>query len=408
MNTIFHRTELADSLAERLLNPGALDVALRSGLFLRGMRRTGKSTFLRHDFIPALEARGAVVVYVDLWQDPSRSPATLVHQAIRDTVDELARPESRLLKKLRAVTDLDASAFGVGFGLSLEKIGEPEGPTLAQALTRLVDRAEGDVVLIIDEVQHALGTEPGRDLLFALKAARDAVNLRPDTPGLLLFVGTGSHRALVGELTEQRSQAFAGARTMDFPLLGQDYVGDLLSRLKGLRLSDGRVMPLPSPDVALEAFATVGHRPEDLLQAFDLLRNRLDTNSETLDDPDIHLPTIAATLRASAVDVELAKLDRMGALASALFARLVVDEQDDGRGARGFFGEDSLQSLSESLGRAVSSDDVTAALRAMTSENLVMRLGHGRYGIADPVVRELSRERHERLESLRQSTSLDG
>lgn len=393
MQPIFHRPELAASLAERLLSPSALDVALRSGLFLRGMRRTGKSTFLRHDFIPALEERGAVVVYVDLWQDPARSPATLVHRAVRETVQELSRPDSRLLEKLRSVTELDASAFGIGFGLSLEKIGEKDGPTLAQALTRLVDRAEGDVVLIVDEVQHALGTEPGRELLFALKAARDAVNLRPDTPGLLLFVGTGSHRALVGELTEQRSQAFAGARTMEFPLLGQDYVEDLLHRLAGIQLADGRPMPLPSLEVATKAFATVGHRPEDLLQAFDLLRSRLADDPDTLGDPNAHLPTIAATLRATAVDVELAKLDRLGALAHALFARLVDEEQDDGHGARGFFGTESLESLSEALGRDISSDDVTAALRAMTAENLVMRLGHGRYGVADPVVRNLCRER---------------
>ena len=35
----------------------------------------------------------------------------------------------------------------------------------------------------------------------------------------------------------------------------------------------------------------------------------------------------------------------------------------------------------------------------------VMRLGHGRYGIADPVVRELSRERNDMLEALRNTAS---
>lgn len=397
MDPIFHRPALADALAERLLTPDALDVALRSGLFLRGMRRTGKSTFVRRDLIPALEARGAAVVYVDLWQNPARSPAALVHEAVRAAVAELARPGSRVLARLHAVSGVDANAFGVGFGLSLERVGESDGPTLAEALVRIVDRAGGDVVLIVDEVQHALGSEAGRELLFALKAARDAVNLRPDTPGHLLFVGTGSHRALVGELTEQRSQAFAGARTMDYPLLDRDYVIDLLERLGGLSLSDGTPMPMPSPDVAEEAFATVGHRPEEFLHALDLLRSRLVPG----DDPDIHLPTIAATLRAAAVDVELAKVERLGELTVVLFDHLVDKEDDDGAGTRRLFGADTLKTLGTRLGRTVSTDEINAALRSLTSENLVVRLGHGRYGIADPVVRELSRERRRSLETLR-------
>lgn len=120
-------------------------------------------------------------------------------------------------------------------------------------------------------------------------------------------------------------------------------------------------------------------------------------------EPDVHLPTIAATLRASAVDVELTKLDKLGALANALFSRLVADEQTDSMGTRGLFGTDVLEALSEELGRAVTSDDINSALKAMTAENLVMRLGHGRYGIADPVVRELSRKRSEMLRAIQYS-----
>ena len=86
MNPIFHRPELATALAQRLLRPGPLDVALRSGLFVRGMRRTGKTTFVVHDLVPSLEALGALVVYVDLWRAPARSPATVVHDAVREAM----------------------------------------------------------------------------------------------------------------------------------------------------------------------------------------------------------------------------------------------------------------------------------------------------------------------------------
>ena len=61
----------------RLLRPGVLDEGLRSGLFLAGQRRTGKTTFLRSDLVPELEAQGALVIYVDLWSDTKVSPAAM-------------------------------------------------------------------------------------------------------------------------------------------------------------------------------------------------------------------------------------------------------------------------------------------------------------------------------------------
>ena len=68
----------------------------------------------------------------------------------------------------------------------------------------------------------------------ALKAARDAINPRPDTPGHFLFVGTGSHRALVGELTARRNQAFTGATSVAYPVLDKAYIAYLLDRLAAL------------------------------------------------------------------------------------------------------------------------------------------------------------------------------
>ena len=387
MDTVFHRPELATALAERLLRPGPLDVALRSGLFVRGMRRTGKTTFVVHDLIPSLESLGAVTVYVDLWTAPARSPAEVVHEAVRAAVTELANPASRALARLSALNGVQAEAFGASFGLAVERLGEPDGPTLAETLVRLVDRAASDVVLIVDEVQHALGTEAGRQLMFALKAARDAVNIRTDSPGHLLFVGTGSHRSLVGELTEQRSQAFAGAYSMEFPPLGRDYVEDLLARVR--EHAGAGPVRLPSVDAAVAAFETVGHRPEDLLRALEILGSGTGEG----DDPDVLLAPIAATLRESAVDVELAKVDRLGAVAVATFARLVEGESTDAEGERGLFSAAALEALSRRLGRTVTSDEVNAALRALVAENLVMRVGRGRYGVTDPFVRTLARER---------------
>ncbi|MFM7653169.1 MAG: AAA family ATPase, partial [Vulcanococcus sp.] len=267
MTEVFHRPRLAAELAGRLLQPGVLDEGLRSGLFLSGLRRTGKTTFLRTDLVPELEAQGAVVIYVDLWSDTKANPSTLVQAAVRQTLSELVSPSSPLLARLRRIKGLDLGGLGFRFGFQLDQLGEVGGATLAQAFTELVDQSGGDVVLIIDEVQQAITSEEGHQMLLALKAARDAINPRPATPGHFLFLGTGSHRALVSELTARRNQAFVGATSLAHPVLDQAYVRHVLERLHNEGME-----PLPSEDAAWSAFETLGHRPEEFLRALGQLR----------------------------------------------------------------------------------------------------------------------------------------
>jgi hypothetical protein len=50
--------------------------------------------------------------------------------------------------------------------------------------TEVVDQAKTNVVLIVDEVQHAITSDDGNQMLLALKSARDAINPRPGTPGI--------------------------------------------------------------------------------------------------------------------------------------------------------------------------------------------------------------------------------
>lgn len=78
---VFHRPDYARALARQLLQPSLLDQNLSSGVFLSGIRRIGKTTFIRQDFVPALLDDGALVLYVDLWTDRSRPPMTLVQEA---------------------------------------------------------------------------------------------------------------------------------------------------------------------------------------------------------------------------------------------------------------------------------------------------------------------------------------
>lgn len=368
----FRRTALAEQMAQQLLRPSFLDTSLRSGLFLSGQRRVGKTTFLATDLIPALEALGAIVVYVDLWSQPQANPADLVHEAIRKTLKELQLPGSDILKRLKEVTNLEAGAAGFKFGFKLADVGKDDGVSLAQAFQELIDQARTDVVLIVDEVQHALGSADGDHLLHALKAARDAINTRPGTPGHFLFIGTGSHRARVQELSLKGNQAFNGAVTNEFPVLGRDFIDYVLAQV-GPQLG----AMLPSAEVTEAAFRSMGSRPEELMKALNVLRS---LPPDAL--PDEHLPTIAQSLGAAAADVELQKVEAMGPLAEAVFSRICSIGGD----VKGVFTGEALKAYAAQIGREVTAQEVQGIIGTMTSANLLMRVKHGHYGVTDPFV----------------------
>jgi len=369
----FHRLELAQEMAEQLLRPKGLQLNVRSGLFLGGLRRIGKTTFLRGDLVPALEKLGAIVVYVDLWSNVSAKPSELLLAEVRKRLAELERADSKAVGLLKRVKGLDLGAAGFKFGFSLNDVGKPGGATLADAFAELVDLAKTDVVVIIDEVQHALGSDDGNTLLLALKAARDAINTRPDTPGHFLFIGTGSHRARVRELTIKGNQAFNGAISQDFPVLEQDFVAWLLRESQlGLRE--------PSLQTAFESFKRLGRRPEELMKALFALQNMPDGQ-----DPDADLRAITEGARQYAAVQDLARLDELGLLALAIFGRVA---RGGGNGVKGLFSEATLEEYGKELGRKVGVEEIQPAANALLDANLLARDGHGVYGVSDPLVLE--------------------
>lgn len=311
-----------------------------------------------------------------MWSQPQANPASLVHNAIRACLDELQTPGSGILQKLKRVSGIDVGAVGFKFGFKLEALGKPDGVSLAQAFLELIAQAKADVVLIVDEVQHALGSVEGGDMLHALKATRDAINTRPQTPGYFLFVGTGSHRARVQELSIKGNQAFNGAVTHDFPVLGMDFVEYVLKQVQPQLGDKG-----PSVAVAGEAFQRMGSRPEELMKALNILRG-LPAGA----NPDEHLPTIAQTLGAAAADVEIQKIEAFGPLAEAIFTRICSN-------VKGVFTADALKEYSSQIGRDVSTQEVQSTIGLLTSDNLIMRLGHGHYGATDTFVEQAWRGR---------------
>ena len=367
----FRRQALAEQMAQQLLRPGILDQGLRSGLFLSGSRRTGKTTFLQQDLMPALEAHDAVVVYVDLWSDTQADPGTLVHAAIRGALQELQTPASSVLARLARIKGMDVEALGVKFGFQLADLGTRDGPPLAQALMEVVDKAKTHVVLIVDEVQQVLVTEQGAQLMLALKAARDAINPRPHTPGYFLFIGTGSHRAQVSSLTLQGKQAFAGATSLSYPTLGEDYVEYLLGAVG----AEGA--KVPSLPVAAAAFKTLDHRPEEMIRALRMVQQY------DAQQVDAFFPVIALTLKTAAADVELRKIEDLGLLAMAVFERVAAEED----GVRGLFSAESIAGYGALVGHEVSTDQVQRVADDLRNANLIMRKSHGVYCVTDPFVR---------------------
>jgi len=372
---VFHRPEYARALAQQLLQPGPLDEGLRSGVFLSGIRRIGKTTFIRQDFVPALLEHGALVLYVDLWTDRSRSPMALMQEAVRAVASDLQHSASTLLKKLRRVKGVNFGAAGISLGVQLDGLGTPGGATLAEVFVELVKKAEGDVVLVIDEVQQAMGTQDGQDMLFALKAARDSVNTATDLPGRLLIVGTGSHKSLVTDMTSRRSQAFAGAHTASFEPLGKDYVAWFLARVEAAGLA------VPSPDAAFKGFRTMGSRPEELSKAIRQFQDEVAAGRGT--DPDIAFATICATLATAAAEIDIQSIEDAGELAVLAFSRIA------GGKSRGLYAAETLASFSQSLGREISANDVTPAIEKLVAANLIIRKGHGHLDVADPFVKEV-------------------
>lgn len=371
---VFHRPEYARALAQQLLQPGPLDQGLSSGVFLSGIRRIGKTTFIRQDFVPALLDHGALVLYVDLWTDRSRPPMTLLQEAVRAAASELEQPASKLLQALRRVKGANFGAAGISLGLQLDGLGTPSGATLSDVFVELVRKAEGDVVLVIDEVQQSMASQDGQDMLFALKAARDKVNTATDLPGRLLIVGTGSHKSLVTDMATRRSQAFAGAHTASFEPLGKDYVEWFLNRVEAAGLK------VPSLQAAFAGFRDMGSRPEELTKAVRQFQDEVAAGRGV--DADTVFATICATLTTAAAELDIQSIEDAGELAALAFSRIAAGQ------ARGLYAAETLALFSESLGREITANDMTPAIEKLVSANLIVRKGHGSFDIADPFVKQ--------------------
>ena len=251
----FQRPQLAEAYCDSLEGKGIMNA--RSGLFLAGPRRVGKSTFLRDALIPQALKRNWVTVYVDLWANKSASPENLIAEAIKACIAQC----QGTLSKLAKVVKLDKINLMGAFVLDFSTSGLPDNMTLTDALAALGQWAEKPVLLVIDEAQHAISTKVGMNAMFAIKSARDQLNTHREKPALML-VFTGSNRDKLAHLVLRKDQPFFGSEVTAFPLLNKDYTDAFTAWVnKSLALTNQF-----TKDSMWQAFKWVGHRPEILRQ----------------------------------------------------------------------------------------------------------------------------------------------
>jgi hypothetical protein len=262
---LFQRPELANRLAKQILVIG-VGSAASSGVFLAAPRRTGKSTFVREDLRPALEAEGALVVYADLWANPTADPGNVIVNAIRAT---LASNDGVVLRLAKSA-GLDKVKVG-SVSFDLDRVGLGKDVSITEALVALSDETKKIIVLVIDEAQHAITTEAGVSALFALKAARDELNSSQHHG--LRVVCTGSNRDKLAMLRNSKDQAFFGAPLVNFPMLGEDYIEWFCKEVDlPFQLDPKQVLPL---------FVEAGYRPEVIGAAADRFRFDFEVDIET-------------------------------------------------------------------------------------------------------------------------------
>lgn len=351
------RPQTASDIA-RLLSPDPLFGAL-SGLFLAAPRRTGKSTFLRADLVPLLKSQGKTVLYVDLWADRTRDPSDLILDCIRASLSE----HSTSIRKLQKATPIDRIGV-LGFSVSFKSPEEFKG-TASEALQLLAAATGQDVVLIVDEAQQAIESEAGMTAMFALKAARDAVN-QGGGGSRLYLVMTGSHRDKLAALVYDQKSPFFGAQVRDFPPLGKEFAQAIAERVNA-NLSEHRHISVDDMD---KAFDRLGRKPEMLLECLrDLVLAPVDAPAA--------LDTLVDRKKAQMEAARRSEIAALTNLQRSILKLLASQGADFGP-----FTAETRRMLAEANGgRPPSFGGIQKALDALREKGFVWRPAYGAYAL---------------------------
>lgn len=257
----FSRLPLALQLVETLQGKTSFSDA-PNGLFLTAPRRTGKSTFLQIDLKSALEKKGIVVVYVDLWADQKRSPGHLIADAVSRTPLNL---HQEFLAKTGKAARHDRTMVRPRTDSSIAD--KTHDFTLTDALRALHEAAQAPIALIVDEAQHALTSLEGENAMTALKSARDQLN-RPGEVNLMIVM-SGSDRDKLLRLVNVNTTPFYGSQVQRMPELGADFIAHATQSITAQYPHLNNV----NQAILLQAFSLFGHRPQFFINALGQVLN---------------------------------------------------------------------------------------------------------------------------------------
>lgn len=229
-----------------------------------------------------------------------------------------------------------------------------------------MNTAKTDVVLIIDEVQQALATGDGYSLM------RPEGRTRPyrETPAPKR-PGTSSSWARVAQVLvghdDAPGAAFTGALAAGYQVLDQDFVNWLLQRVA------------TSPGVSCRPQQWPGRASRPWATAPRCSRHWWSCSGSAR-AAESGLSIICSTLASAAADVELHAVEEFGALGKALFSKIAAGsrarhQRPVRRGRPG-----GIRRPDQVRRR----DQPGADPGEMIATNLITRLGHGVYAVADP------------------------
>ncbi|MFM7459495.1 MAG: hypothetical protein ACKO15_01435 [Burkholderiales bacterium] len=359
----YPRAILSDALAKRLL--------AQERIAFYGPRQTGKTSLLREEVSPAIEARGGLVIYADCWADRA-DPLAGINYALQKALDDLTIPKKGIGRSLAS----PVKKVGVG-GATLELADLPtrripSSPYLLfdALLTTLLRETSKKIVLIVDEFQAIADATDGDAIAAAMRAALTQASGRVG----VLFSGSSDVK-LLQLFSRAKAPMYGYATTTIYPLLDGLFVEHVANQF---RAATRRAFDVKA---ATEQFTRFGCQPESFLAVVSyLLANPKWSFAEAE----------AAMLDRSAVNKWSAQWHALTPLQQGV---LVVLANDASPGTR-----IGLNQISTLTGQRVVGSSVSRALSALTNSALIEKTVAGArapYVVLDPVMREWVRRNYQ-------------
>jgi hypothetical protein len=349
----YARTRLAAALGDRLIG--------HERIAMFGPRQTGKTTLLRDEVIPHVEARGALAVYIDCWMDMD-DPLQGINYALQKALDGLSvKPKGLKRTGSTAVKKVGLMGASIDLGdVPRRQVPARPGLVFDSLLTQILEETRRDVVLVFDEFQAIASVKNGPQISASLRAALTQADKRIGA----LFSGS-SDVQLLDMFSRTNTPLYGFARTEGYEPLGPGFIGFVARKFNEATRRDLNQV------LAMDAFQELGTQPEPFLHAVSLaMANPTWTLADALDE----MLGLQSPNKWSATWRGLTGLQQVA-------LRLIFD-------GRAPTSADSVAWAAAQVGAKVQPSSISRALEALAARGLLERRVDGRgWALIDPVQR---------------------